>query len=56
MRRAKSAGLKVHVWTLNTEEGIFAALDAGADGVVTDEVVLARRLTSEFQSRQKAKR
>lgn len=56
MRRAKAAGLKVHVWTLNTEEEILAALHAGADGVVTDEVVLAKRLVSEFHARRKAKR
>ncbi|WP_040312759.1 glycerophosphodiester phosphodiesterase family protein [Gleimia coleocanis] len=38
---AHKHGLAVHVWTLNTEEEILEALDAGADGIVTDDPGLA---------------
>ena len=42
IRRAHEVGLDVHVWTLNTREEIERALDLGADGVMTDDVVLLR--------------
>jgi glycerophosphoryl diester phosphodiesterase len=45
--RAHQLGLQVHVWTLNTREGIERALDLGADGVMTDEVELLRDILTE---------
>ncbi|HEY0937263.1 MAG TPA: glycerophosphodiester phosphodiesterase family protein, partial [Trebonia sp.] len=42
IRRAHGVGLDVHVWTLNTREEIERALDLGADGVMTDDVLLLR--------------
>jgi glycerophosphoryl diester phosphodiesterase len=42
IRRAHQVGLDVHVWTLNTREEIERVLDLGADGVMTDDVVLLR--------------
>ena len=45
--RAHQLGLQVHVWTLNTREGIERALDLGADGVMTDEVELLRNILTE---------
>ena len=45
--RAHQLGLQVHVWTLNTRAGIAAALDLGADGVMTDEVELLRDILTE---------
>jgi glycerophosphoryl diester phosphodiesterase len=42
IRRAHQVGLDVHVWTLNTRAEIEQALDLGADGVMTDEIVLLR--------------
>jgi glycerophosphoryl diester phosphodiesterase len=42
IRTAQELGMHVHVWTLNTREAMQHALDSGADGVMTDEVVLLR--------------
>jgi glycerophosphoryl diester phosphodiesterase len=47
IRRAHEVGLHVHVWTLNTREEIERALDLGADGVMTDNVVLLRDILAE---------
>jgi glycerophosphoryl diester phosphodiesterase len=47
IRRAHALGLDVHVWTLNTREEIERALDLGADGVMTDDVVLLRDILAE---------
>ena len=37
----------MHVWTLNTRAEIERALDLGADGVMTDDVVLLRDILAE---------
>ena len=42
IRRAHAAGLPVHVWTLNDLASIRAALDLGADGIMTDQPVLLK--------------
>ena len=47
IRRAHAVGLDVHVWTLNTREEIERALNLGADGVMTDDVVLLRDILAE---------
>jgi glycerophosphoryl diester phosphodiesterase len=47
IRRAHEVGLDVHVWTLNTREEIERALDLGADGVMTDDIVLLRDVLAE---------
>jgi glycerophosphoryl diester phosphodiesterase len=47
IRRAHEVGLDVHVWTLNTRAEIERALDLGADGVMTDDVVLLRDVLAE---------
>jgi glycerophosphoryl diester phosphodiesterase len=47
IRRAHALGLQVHVWTLNTRWEIEQALDRGADGVMTDDVVLLRDILVE---------
>jgi glycerophosphoryl diester phosphodiesterase len=44
---AHEVGLDVHVWTLNTREEIERALDVGADGVMTDDIVLLRDILAE---------
>ena len=41
---AHRRGLAVHVWTPNTEDEIREALSVGADGVITDDPVLARAI------------
>jgi glycerophosphoryl diester phosphodiesterase len=47
IRRAHEIGLDVHVWTLNTRPEIERALDLGADGVMTDDIVLLRDILAE---------
>jgi len=47
IKRAHELGLHVHVWTLNTREEIEHALDLGADGVMTDDIVLLRDILTE---------
>lgn len=47
IRRAHELGLHVHVWTLNTRAEIEWALDLGADGVMTDDIVLLRDILAE---------
>ncbi|MBV9854332.1 MAG: glycerophosphodiester phosphodiesterase [Streptosporangiaceae bacterium] len=47
IRRAQALGLHVHVWTLNTRHAIERALDLGADGVMTDQIVLLRDVLTE---------
>lgn len=41
---AHSAGLVVHVWTLNDRNAIERALDKGVDGVMTDEPLLLKEV------------
>ena len=38
--RARRAGLKFHVWTLNDREAISGAVAAGVDGIMTDEPIV----------------
>jgi glycerophosphoryl diester phosphodiesterase len=47
IRRAHELGLHVHVWTLNRREEIERVLDLGADGVMTDDLVLLRDILTE---------
>jgi glycerophosphoryl diester phosphodiesterase len=47
IRRSHELGLHVHVWTLNTRQEIELALDLGADGVMTDNIVLLRDILTE---------
>jgi glycerophosphoryl diester phosphodiesterase len=47
IRRSHELGLHVHVWTLNTRSDIERALDLGADGVMTDNLVLLRDILAE---------
>jgi glycerophosphoryl diester phosphodiesterase len=40
---AAEAGIDVHVWTVNDPERMRALIDAGAAGIVTDELAVLRR-------------
>lgn len=40
----KSLGIKVLVWTPNTEKSINRALDNGADGIISDNIVLLKEI------------
>jgi glycerophosphoryl diester phosphodiesterase len=42
VRAAHSAGLQVHVWTVNDEAGMDELFDLGVDGVMTDKPGLLR--------------
>jgi glycerophosphoryl diester phosphodiesterase len=42
VRHAHSAGLAVHVWTVNERSEMIRLLDLGVDGIMTDETVLLR--------------
>ena len=42
VRRAHALGLDVHVWTINDRGGMNRFLDAGADGIMTDEIEALR--------------
>ncbi len=42
VRRYHSAGVEVHVWTINDPAAMERLLDAGVDGIVTDRADLAR--------------
>ena len=42
IRRLQAMGLQVHYWTINRESDMVRLLDAGADGIMTDEVGLLK--------------
>jgi glycerophosphoryl diester phosphodiesterase len=46
--RAKQAGRKVFVWTVNTKEGVEYAMHCGVDGIITDRLAEAREYAAGF--------
>ena len=44
IRRARAAGLQVHVWTVNDAETMASLLDRGVDGIITDQTERLRDL------------
>ena len=44
IRRAHSCGLKVYVWTVNDPFQMSAMMSRGADGIITDDPALAKRV------------
>ncbi|MCY9783513.1 glycerophosphodiester phosphodiesterase [Nocardiopsis sp. EMB25] len=47
IRTAHRLGLQVHVWTVNDTDVMDRLLDAGVDGIVTDNTVGLRRILSQ---------
>jgi glycerophosphoryl diester phosphodiesterase len=47
IRHAKEVGLHIHVWTLNTKADMDRVLEMGADGIMTDDIILLRELLTE---------
>ncbi len=50
VRRIHNEGKRIHVWTVNTEASIQKMLDLDVDGIITDNVILARELVAESRS------
>lgn len=50
IRSARRQNIEVHVWTLNTVATMLAAVDRGADGIITDDPVVAAALRNELAS------
>ena len=47
VRRARAAGVPVHVWTINDRPEMQRLLDLGVDGIMTDEVELLKQVFTE---------
>jgi glycerophosphoryl diester phosphodiesterase len=47
IRRAHALGLDVHVWTINDRAEMTRLLDAGADGIMTDDIETLRAVLIE---------
>src|SRR5262249_62057632 len=47
LRRARAAGLQVHVWTVNDRKLMTDLLDRGVDGIMTDQTELLREVLRE---------
>ena len=41
------AGKEVHVWTVNTEDEMEDVLNMGVDGLITDQVEVAKHVLEE---------
>jgi len=46
IRRVRGRGIRVHVWTVNREDDMRRLLDAGADGIITDDPRLLKKVVS----------
>ncbi|MCC5790821.1 MAG: glycerophosphoryl diester phosphodiesterase membrane domain-containing protein [Opitutales bacterium] len=48
IRSAHNRGMEVHLWTLNRADTILNAVQKGADGVITDDPILAVQIRNEL--------
>ncbi len=51
LRAIQARGIQVHVWTVNDEQEMLDALDAGVDAIMTDRVALLHRVLEERHRR-----
>ena len=50
IREAHARGLEVYVWTVNDAGGMIEMIGRGADGIITDDAIVAARVRDELQS------
>ena len=43
-------GVDVHVWTINQEDAMVEVAGRGADGIITDDVVMGARFRAALES------
>ena len=46
-----ASGKEVYVWTINTEKGMHQFLDSRCDGIITDQIEMAKRVQAELNNR-----
>ena len=51
IRQIHSNGKQAFVWTVNTEAGLYRALGSECDGIITDQVELARSVQGKLEAR-----
>lgn len=56
IRKLHARGKSAHVWTINTPEAILLMIERGADNLITDDPVLARRVIQERAALSKSER
>ena len=44
IRKIQKNGKRVYIWTTNTHDDIVKAYSSGADGIITDEVTLSKKI------------
>ena len=47
VEKAHRLGLKVYVWTVNRRDEMEILLDAGADGIITDDPILLKEVLAD---------
>ncbi len=48
IRMAHDRGIKVHIWTVNDEKSMRRLFEAGADGIISDDPALLKKVASAY--------
>src|SRR5262249_43703031 len=56
IRKAHRQGRHIYAWTVDTPEDMERLFDLGIDGVITDQLALARKTVEEYHNRPKHER
>ena len=48
IKRAHINGMKVNVWTINDEDEMINLINMGVDGIMTDDALLLKKVSSNF--------